>query len=123
MSTTRKDSDVYGYHQDAPGGSGSGSGGVGERSFFETERARLITEISLSLDQVLQNLNLLNRSLEGVISVGKEFESVEMLWAQFEGVMGSGAGGDVAVAEEGGSGGGSGDNEGEEAEMGEGEGR
>lgn len=27
--------------------------------------------------------------------VGKEFESVEMLWSQFEGVMGSGAGGGV----------------------------
>ena len=94
------------------------------------------------------NLNLLNRSLEGVISVGlsipflspetplpqisyiasmywyspsnplpgggpppvchitcykkqvgKEFESVEMLWSQFEGVMGSGAGGEVGTAD------------------------
>lgn len=52
------------------------------------------------------NMNLLNRSLEGVIAVrdllflasyeqqltrqqvGKEFESVEALWSQFENVMG-----------------------------------
>lgn len=31
--------------------------------------------------------------------VGKEFESVEMLWSQFEGVMGSGAGGEVGTAD------------------------
>ncbi|PWW77801.1 hypothetical protein C7212DRAFT_277246 [Tuber magnatum] len=34
------------------------------------------------------NMNLLNRSLEGVVAVGREFESVEALWSQFEGVMG-----------------------------------
>ncbi|KAF8435542.1 DASH complex subunit Dad1-domain-containing protein [Terfezia claveryi] len=78
---------------------GDNSSGEAEKSFFELERARLVTEISLSLDHVLMNLNLLNRSLEGVISVGKEFESVETLWSQFEGVIGSGAGGGVEIAE------------------------
>ncbi|KAF8417078.1 DASH complex subunit Dad1-domain-containing protein [Tirmania nivea] len=78
---------------------GDNSGEAAEKSFFELERARLVTEISLSLDHVLMNLNLLNRSLEGIVSVGKEFESVETLWSQFEGVMGSGAGGGVGSAE------------------------
>ena len=40
-----------------------------------------------SLENVLQNMNKLNRSLEGVIAVGNEFGAVEALWSQFEGVM------------------------------------
>ena len=39
------------------------------------------------LENVLQNINKLNRSLEGVIAVGNEFGAVEALWSQFEGVM------------------------------------
>ncbi len=77
------------------------------------------------LESVLQSINKLNRSLEGVIAVGNEFGNVEALWSQFEGVMapqeeeeedrdgdgegegegeaegGVGAGGDDAVDEEG----------------------
>ncbi|CUS14371.1 unnamed protein product [Tuber aestivum] len=60
----------------------------GEKSFFEQQRDQLISEIALSLEHVLMNMNLLNRSLEGVVAVGREFESVEALWSQFEGVMG-----------------------------------
>ncbi|KAL0634268.1 Dolichyl-diphosphooligosaccharide-protein glycosyltransferase subunit dad1 [Maublancomyces gigas] len=59
-----------------------------EKSFFEQQRDELVSEIALSLEHVLMNMNLLNRSLEGVIAVGKEFESVEALWSQFENVMG-----------------------------------
>lgn len=32
-------------------------------------------------------MNKLNRSLEEVIAVGKEFSPVEALWSQFENVM------------------------------------
>ena len=39
------------------------------------------------MENVLQNINKLNRSLEGVIAVGNEFGAVEALWSQFEGVM------------------------------------
>lgn len=39
------------------------------------------------MEHVLQNINKLNRSLEGVIAVGNEFSSVEALWSQFENVM------------------------------------
>jgi DASH complex subunit DAD1 len=35
------------------------------------------------MEHVLANLNALNRSLEGVNSVGKEFESVGELWSNF----------------------------------------
>lgn len=41
-----------------------------------------------SFDQVLSNVNKLNRNLESVIAVGNEFSSVEALWSTFENVMG-----------------------------------
>ncbi|PHH53705.1 hypothetical protein CFIMG_008117RA00001 [Ceratocystis fimbriata CBS 114723] len=59
-----------------------------EKSFFEQEREALVSDIALSFNNVLANLNNLNRSLEAVIAVGNEFSSVEALWSQFEGVMG-----------------------------------
>lgn len=38
-------------------------------TYFETQRAALLGEIAHSLEHVLQNINKLNRSLEGVIAV------------------------------------------------------
>lgn len=35
------------------------------------------------MEHVLSNLNALNRSLENVISVGREFENVGDLWSKF----------------------------------------
>jgi len=35
------------------------------------------------MDSVLNNVNALNRSLEGSIAVGKEFENVSELWKNF----------------------------------------
>ncbi|KAK9458222.1 DASH complex subunit Dad1-domain-containing protein [Dipodascopsis uninucleata] len=55
----------------------------GEKTYFEKQREALISEIAVSLEHVLANINTLNRSLEGVISVGKEFESVSVLWSSF----------------------------------------
>ncbi|MDI1486567.1 MAG: Dolichyl-diphosphooligosaccharide-protein glycosyltransferase subunit dad1 [Ramalina farinacea] len=54
---------------------------------FHAQRSILLSEIAISLDHVLQNINKLNRSLEGVIAVGNEFGNVEGLWSVFEGVM------------------------------------
>ncbi|KAK8161141.1 DASH complex subunit Dad1-domain-containing protein [Phyllosticta citrichinensis] len=67
-------------------GAGGGNGG---KSYFEQQREALVGEIAVSLESVLQNINRLNRSLEGVIAVGNEFGSVEALWSQFENVMGA----------------------------------
>ena len=55
---------------------------------FETRRAALVGQIGESLEQVLQQMNALNRSLEGIIEIGNEFASAEALWSQFESVMG-----------------------------------
>ncbi|KAI4250008.1 MAG: hypothetical protein L6R42_008815 [Xanthoria sp. 1 TBL-2021] len=61
------------------------------------------------MEHVLQNINKLNRNLEGVIAVGNEFGAVEALWSQFENVMAKEPGeGEEAKAQS---------HEGEEKEM------
>lgn len=62
--------------------------GAHQPTEFELRRAALVNEIGESLEQVLTQLNALNRSLEGIIEIGSEFSSVEALWSQFETVMG-----------------------------------
>lgn len=54
-----------------------------EQSYFEKQRDEYLGAISTNMEEVLNNLNLLNRSLEGVIEVGKEFENVGALWSNF----------------------------------------
>ncbi|EWC48418.1 hypothetical protein DRE_02187 [Drechslerella stenobrocha 248] len=58
-----------------------------EKSYFETQREALIEEICKAFDQVLLNLNHLNRSLEGLADVGQEFTEIESLWSKFDTVM------------------------------------
>ncbi|VVT50151.1 uncharacterized protein SAPINGB_P002626 [Magnusiomyces paraingens] len=53
------------------------------RSPFERERDVLVTQITESMNNVLNNLNALNRALEGVVEVGKEFESISALWNNY----------------------------------------
>ncbi|KAL2835917.1 DASH complex subunit Dad1-domain-containing protein [Aspergillus pseudodeflectus] len=55
---------------------------------FEQQREELVREIAVGMEQVLQNINRLNRNLESIIAVGNEFGSVEALWSQFENFMG-----------------------------------
>ena len=57
-------------------------------SAFVNRRTHLISQIGDSLETVLQQINSLNRGLEGIIEIGNEFASVEALWSQFEGVVG-----------------------------------
>ena len=57
-------------------------------SAFASRRSHLVSQIGDSLETVLQQINSLNRSLEGIIEIGNEFASVEALWSQFESVMG-----------------------------------
>ncbi|KAF6236106.1 hypothetical protein HO173_005734 [Letharia columbiana] len=74
------------------------------KSPFFQQRDALVGEIAISLENVLQNMNKLNRSLEGVIAVGNEFGAVEALWSQFEGVMAQEPGGEGKEGETEGSG-------------------
>lgn len=67
-----------------------------------------------SFEQVLANINKLNRNLEAVITVGNEFSSVEALWSTFENVMAKEEGeGDEAAEGKVGEAGGGDDEEGE----------
>jgi DASH complex subunit DAD1 len=52
-------------------------------TYFEKQRDLLMAEIAVSMDSVLNNINALNRSIEGAIAVGKEFDSVATLWSNF----------------------------------------
>lgn len=49
------------------------NGASGEKSYFEQQRELLISDVAASLESVLQNINKLNRSLEGVIAVCHAF--------------------------------------------------
>lgn len=50
------------------GGNDSGGNG-GEKTYFEQQREMLVGEVAQNLEAVLQNINKLNRSLEGIIAV------------------------------------------------------
>ena len=89
-------------------------------SEFHTRRAALVAQIGDSLEQVLSQINALNRGLEGIIEIGNEFASVEALWSQFEGVMGPGHVRGAGAGQQGAGGGGEGE-EGESVQQGEGE--
>lgn len=52
-------------------------------SYFEKQRDLLISDISGSMENVLNSLNSLNRSMEGCVAVGKEFDSVSVVWSKF----------------------------------------
>jgi hypothetical protein len=47
----------------------STNGASNEKSYFEQQREVLVGDVAASLEAVLQNMNRLNRSLEGVIAV------------------------------------------------------
>ncbi|KAJ5123190.1 hypothetical protein N7448_009287 [Penicillium atrosanguineum] len=70
--------------QSTPGSSGRAA----TPTVFEQQREELVREIAVGMEQVLQNINRLNRNLESIITVGNEFGSVEALWSQFENFMG-----------------------------------
>lgn len=50
----------------------STNGASSEKPYFEQQRELLVGEVAQSLENVLQNMNRLNRSLEGVIAVSKD---------------------------------------------------
>lgn len=50
---------------------------------FEKQRDLLLGEISSSIDSVVYNLEILNRSLNLSVQVGKEFDNVGRLWNLF----------------------------------------
>ncbi|CAG8467227.1 11844_t:CDS:2 [Cetraspora pellucida] len=54
-----------------------------ERTTFQKQKESLINDIALGLEQVINNINILNKNLEGAIAIGKDFENVASLWKNF----------------------------------------
>ncbi|KDQ09885.1 hypothetical protein BOTBODRAFT_164386 [Botryobasidium botryosum FD-172 SS1] len=57
--------------------------GDDDPSFFEKERDRLVGEITGSFEVLISESNILNRKLEEILGVGKEFETISALWGRF----------------------------------------
>lgn len=70
---------------------------------FEKQRDFLLSEISSAIDLVVYNLDVLNRSLNDSVQVGREFDDVGRLWSTFYNGVGKKEAGDEAreQAEEG----------------------
>ncbi|KAG0026124.1 hypothetical protein BGZ82_009624 [Podila clonocystis] len=50
---------------------------------FEGERARLVSHINIEMSQAISNINILNRHLETIITIGQEFDHLSSLWSHF----------------------------------------
>ncbi|CCF58266.1 hypothetical protein KAFR_0E01120 [Kazachstania africana CBS 2517] len=51
--------------------------------YFLEQRNVILQDINNTMDSILNGLNELNISLENSIAVGKEFESISLLWKNF----------------------------------------
>ncbi|KAG0092736.1 hypothetical protein BGZ93_001538 [Podila epicladia] len=56
---------------------------VADMVAFESERARLVSHINVEMSQVISNINILNRHLETIITIGQEFDHLSNLWSHF----------------------------------------
>ncbi|KAJ7202783.1 DASH outer kinetochore protein [Mycena pura] len=70
-----------------------------DQSFFERERERLTREITADFDDVLSSTNTLNRKLEEVLGMTKEYATIAALWSSFHQLM-SNYGREEAVEEQ-----------------------
>jgi len=58
-----------------------------ESSFFDRERDRLSREITSGFEELLSSTNGLNRKLEEVLGMTKEYETIASLWHSFYQLM------------------------------------
>ncbi|OBZ68660.1 DASH complex subunit DAD1 [Grifola frondosa] len=58
-----------------------------EGSFFERERDRLTGEITSGFEELLSSSNNLNRKLEEVLGMTREYETIAALWRSFHELM------------------------------------
>ncbi|KAJ7505492.1 DASH complex subunit Dad1-domain-containing protein [Mycena galericulata] len=56
-------------------------------SFFERERERLTTMITSDFEELLSSTNALNRKLEEVLAMTKEYPTIAALWGSFYKLM------------------------------------
>jgi len=58
-----------------------------ETSFFERERDKLTREITAGFEELLSSSNALNRKLEEVLGMTREYETIASLWHSFYQLM------------------------------------
>ncbi|KAL5482613.1 DAD1 [Sanghuangporus weigelae] len=58
-----------------------------EQTFFDKERDRLSSEIASGFEHLLTASNLLNRKLEEVLGMTREYDTIASLWARFHALM------------------------------------
>ncbi|KAK7682389.1 hypothetical protein QCA50_014594 [Cerrena zonata] len=58
-----------------------------ENTFFTKERDRLTAEITSGFEELLSNSNNLNRKLEEVLGMTREYETIAELWQSFQDLM------------------------------------
>ncbi|KAF8630962.1 hypothetical protein AX17_005318 [Amanita inopinata Kibby_2008] len=58
-----------------------------DHSFFEKERDRLSREITAGFEELLSSTNVLNRKLEEVMGMTKEYDTIASLWSSFYELM------------------------------------
>ncbi|SJL07527.1 uncharacterized protein ARMOST_10877 [Armillaria ostoyae] len=70
-----------------------------EPTFFERERDRLAREITSGFEGLLSSTNGLNRKLEEVLGMTKEYDTIAALWNSFYELMRQPDAGDDTVDE------------------------
>ncbi|KAF7768097.1 hypothetical protein Agabi119p4_7340 [Agaricus bisporus var. burnettii] len=58
-----------------------------ETNFFQRERDRLAREITAGFEELLSSSNALNRKLEEVLGMTREYETIASLWNSFYQLM------------------------------------
>ncbi|KAI0316806.1 hypothetical protein OF83DRAFT_1059724 [Amylostereum chailletii] len=58
-----------------------------ETTFFERERDRLSGEIATGFEELLSSSNLVNRKLEEVLGMTREYQTIAALWSSFHELM------------------------------------
>jgi DASH complex subunit DAD1 len=58
-----------------------------DMSFFDRERDRLSNEITAGFEELLSTSNVLNRKLEEVLGMTREYETISSLWNSFHELM------------------------------------
>ncbi|KZP31430.1 DASH outer kinetochore protein [Athelia psychrophila] len=58
-----------------------------DQTFFERERDKLSGEITAGFEELLSSSNNLNRKLEEVLGMTREYETIAALWKSFHELM------------------------------------
>jgi len=58
-----------------------------DRTFFNRERDKLAGEIATGFEELLSSSNVLNRKLEEVLGMTREYDTIAGLWGRFHELM------------------------------------